>query len=82
MIMTTSVVVLEPGKGAGRQTVHIPMLGPDWVLVDVKAIALNPSDWKNIDYEAADLGSRVGCDYAGLVKAVGPNIKHSKRATA
>lgn len=79
MLTTSSIVVLEPGKGAGLQTVPIPMLRPDWVLVDVKAIALNPSDWKKIDYGAADLGSRVGCDYAGVVKAVGPNVKAFKK---
>lgn len=71
---TQAIVVLEPGKGAGLRTTPIPKLREGWVLVDVRAIALNPSDWKKIDGGAADVGSRVGCDYAGIVREVGPNV--------
>jgi NADPH:quinone reductase-like Zn-dependent oxidoreductase len=71
---TQAIVVLKPGKGAGLQQVLIPKLRGDWVLIDVKAIALNPSDWKKIDYGAADLGARVGCDYAGVVREVGVDV--------
>jgi NADPH:quinone reductase-like Zn-dependent oxidoreductase len=76
---TQAIVVLEPGKGAGLQNVPIPTLREGWVLVDVKAVALNPSDWKKIDYGAADLGSRVGCDYAGIVREVGQNVSRFKK---
>ncbi|PVH93283.1 putative alcohol dehydrogenase [Periconia macrospinosa] len=76
---TQAIVVLKPGEGAGVQTVPLPKLREGWVLVDVKAIALNPSDWKKIDYGAADLGSRVGCDYAGVVREVGPQVSNFKK---
>ena len=80
MVATTSaVVILAPKQGAGIQTVPIPKLREEWVLVDVKAVALNPSDWKKIDYGAADEGARVGCDYAGVVREVGSKVTRFKK---
>ncbi|PVH93234.1 putative alcohol dehydrogenase [Periconia macrospinosa] len=78
--MTTPAIVnLKPGKGVSLQTVPLPKLRADWVLVDVKAVALNPTDWKKIDYGEADLGARAGCDYAGVVKEVGGNVTSFKK---
>lgn len=37
-------------------------------------VALNPTDWRHIDFVACD-GATVGCDYAGVVEAVGTNVK-------
>lgn len=71
--MTRAVVVVAKGEAA-VQEVNVPVLRDDWVLVQVKAVALNPSDWKHIDFGGADPGSRVGCDYAGIVSAVGGNV--------
>ncbi|CAI6333727.1 unnamed protein product [Periconia digitata] len=76
---TQAIMVLKPGQGAGIQAIPLPKLHADWVLVDTKAIALNPSDWKKIDGGGADLGSRVGCDYAGVVREVGQNVTAFKK---
>jgi NADPH:quinone reductase-like Zn-dependent oxidoreductase len=34
---------------AGIQEVTIPNIYPDYVLVKVEAVALNPADWKSLD---------------------------------
>ena len=36
-------------------------------------VALNPTDWRHIDFVSCN-GATVGCDYAGIVEAVGPNV--------
>lgn len=44
----------------GHQLRHVP-------------VALNPTDWRHIDFVSCN-GTTVGCDYAGIVEAVGPNV--------
>ncbi|AWB92672.1 NADP-dependent oxidoreductase [Aeromicrobium chenweiae] len=56
-----------------------PKVGPDWVLVDVKASSVNPVDWKiaagGLD-GALDTFFPVtpGWDVSGVVEAVGPAV--------
>lgn len=64
--------VVEAGK-AEIQTVPLPKLRSDYVLVKVSAVALNPTDWKHIDYLSTP-GCTVGCDYAGTVEEVGSAV--------
>lgn len=74
--MTTTikaVVVVEKGQAAVRD-VAMPHLRDDYVLVKVKAVGLNPTDWKHIDLGLAPPGARAGCDYAGVVEEVGPDV--------
>jgi NADPH:quinone reductase-like Zn-dependent oxidoreductase len=52
---------------------HIPALRDDYILVKVVAIALNPTDWKHIDF-LAPVGAIIGCDYAGIVEEVGEAV--------
>jgi NADPH:quinone reductase-like Zn-dependent oxidoreductase len=42
--------------------------------VKATSVALNPTDWKQIDFLAAP-GVHIGCDYAGTVVEVGKNVK-------
>jgi NADPH:quinone reductase-like Zn-dependent oxidoreductase len=79
MAMMKAIVILEGGKSAGVRDVPMPKLRDEWVLVEVKAIGLNPTDWKHIDYGAADTGCRVGCDYAGIVEEVGRKVTRFKK---
>ncbi|KAJ0416301.1 chaperonin 10-like protein [Aspergillus carlsbadensis] len=51
-----------------------PALRDDSLLVRPVAIALNPTDWKSVSYGRARDGCIVGCDYAGVVKAVGKSV--------
>ncbi|RFU29412.1 hypothetical protein B7463_g6920, partial [Scytalidium lignicola] len=67
-----AIVIVDKGK-AEIQEVPIPTFGDDFILVKTHALALNPTDWKHIDYLPSP-GSRVGCDYAGTVLEVGSKV--------
>lgn len=47
----------------------LPKLRSDYILVKTVAVALNPTDWKHIDFMATK-NALVGCDYAGIVEKV------------
>jgi NADPH:quinone reductase-like Zn-dependent oxidoreductase len=49
-----------------------PKLRRDYILIKTKAVALNPTDWKHIDFLNTP-GCLLGCDYAGVVEEVGPS---------
>jgi NADPH:quinone reductase-like Zn-dependent oxidoreductase len=56
-----------------------PKVGPDWVLVDVKATSVNPVDWKVAGGHLDGLLDSTfpiipGWDVSGVVAAVGPSI--------
>lgn len=70
-----AIKVVESGK-AEIQTVPLPKLRDTYVLVKVEAVALNPTDWKHIDYLATP-GATVGCDFAGTVEEVGSKVTKS-----
>lgn len=76
---TSAIVILPDEKGAAIQEVSVPKVRDDWILVETKAVALNPADWKHIDYAFADAGSRLGVDYAGVVLEVGKNVTQYKK---
>ena len=44
----------------------------------VRAVGLNPTDWKTIDYRAVP-GLRIGVDYAGIVEELGPGVTKFKK---
>ncbi|KAJ4245018.1 hypothetical protein NW762_014225 [Fusarium torreyae] len=70
---TKAIVYVEKGK-ATIQEVPRPKLRDDYILVKVHAVGLNPTDWKHIDFGRAETGSRIGCDYAGIVEEVGSKV--------
>ncbi|USW57169.1 Putative GroES-like superfamily, alcohol dehydrogenase-like, NAD(P)-binding domain superfamily [Septoria linicola] len=56
----------------------VPEAPSDYLLVKVDAVALNPTDWKHIDFIAKpDYNHTVGCDYAGTAVSVGSDVKKS-----
>ena len=64
-----------PGLAVINPSATEPSLSakPNFLRVRVKAIALNPTDWKHIDrFSGPD--QTVGCDYAGEVLEVGPGV--------
>ncbi|KAL2834568.1 hypothetical protein BJY01DRAFT_239145 [Aspergillus pseudoustus] len=69
-----AIVVTAPKKGELVMNHPIPSLRDDYILVKTVSVALNPTDWKHIDYLAPP-GLLVGCDYAGIVEAVGKDVK-------
>ncbi|KAF2487513.1 putative zinc-binding oxidoreductase ToxD [Neohortaea acidophila] len=69
-----AIKIVSRGK-AEIQDVPVPRLRDDYVLVKVKCVALNPTDWKHRDSEALSTpGCTLGCDYAGVVEEVGSKV--------
>ncbi|KAK4040250.1 chaperonin 10-like protein [Parachaetomium inaequale] len=68
-----AVVITKPDT-AEVKTVSLPTLPDDYILVRPTAVALNPTDWKHIAMGESTVGTRVGCDYAGIVEQVGPKV--------
>ncbi|KAE8855098.1 hypothetical protein PTNB29_09349 [Pyrenophora teres f. teres] len=74
--MSTQKAVVHVSKGVSelRNDVPLPKLpSENWLLVKTKAVALNPTDWKNIEQSTAP-GAIAGCDYAGIVEQVGKGV--------
>lgn len=63
------------GSRRAKVTAKAPMpeLPPDCVLIKTKAVALNPTDWKHIDFISIR-GATVGCDYAGIIEEIGAEV--------
>ncbi|KAB8227954.1 hypothetical protein ETB97_006742 [Aspergillus alliaceus] len=51
----------------------LPKLRDDYILVKTVSVGLNPTDWKHIAFLAPP-GVLVGCDYSGIVEAVGKDV--------
>lgn len=67
-------VVIQPERvGKVVSDAPIPTLRPGYVKVKTVAVALNPTDWKHIA-KIGEAGSVLGCDYAGIVEEIGPNV--------
>ncbi|KAA8576457.1 hypothetical protein EYC84_006576 [Monilinia fructicola] len=72
MPSNTAIVVQKPGEAIATEA-SIPKLRDDYILVKTKAVALNPTDWKHIEWLTSN-GARIGCDYAGVVEEVGSAV--------
>ncbi|KAL2812766.1 hypothetical protein BJX63DRAFT_421633 [Aspergillus granulosus] len=73
--MSQKAIIITSPKKEELVTNHpIPPLRDDYILVKTVSVALNPTDWKHIAYLAPP-GVLVGCDYAGIVEAVGKDVK-------
>ncbi|KAI2464693.1 oxidoreductase-like protein [Annulohypoxylon bovei var. microspora] len=67
-------IVIQDGKvGAVIPNAPVAKLRPGHVKVKTVAVALNPTDWKHI-YMFGAPGCAIGCDYAGIVEEIGPNV--------
>jgi len=64
-------------KVAGVVTKDIPSIASDEVLVKIVGVAINPTDWKHIEYISPP-GVTVGCDYSGVVEKIGSDVKNLK----
>ncbi|KAF5632281.1 TOXD [Fusarium tjaetaba] len=60
--------------GRVQDDIPIPSITPNEILVKVKAVALNPTDFKHLDIISPP-NSIIGCDYAGVVHQVGDSVK-------
>ncbi|CAK7223482.1 putative secondary metabolism biosynthetic enzyme [Sporothrix bragantina] len=73
---TRALVVRGKGDIALDPSISTPKLRDDYLLVRTTAVALNPTDWKSSEMMMGGntVGTRVGCDYAGIVVAVGDKV--------
>lgn len=74
--MQKAIVIQGPGKARVAIDVPLPTATRDFLRIKTIAVALNPSDWKHIDFRA-DKGAIVGVDYAGYVEEIGPEVKRA-----
>jgi NADPH:quinone reductase-like Zn-dependent oxidoreductase len=70
--MATQRAVISDGPGVAKivSDHDIAPLRHDYMLVKVKAVALNPTDWKALDEEPNTKGCVLGVDYTGVVEKV------------
>lgn len=64
-------------KGVARVAeVPKPALRPEYMLIRVVCIALNPTDWKHVQETEVNGGAplTVGCDFSGIVEEVGSAV--------
>lgn len=71
-----AIVIKSRGNASLVSDAPVPRLRDDYILVKTVAVAINPTNWQHIDGEGP-VGGTVGCDYAGTVVAVGPNVTKS-----
>lgn len=70
---TMKAFVFRGNQNAGVETVPVPTIDDDEVLVQVVAVGQNPTDWKSIKYFDRH-GVISGCDYSGYVVKTGKNV--------
>ncbi|CAR29324.1 ZYRO0G05984p [Zygosaccharomyces rouxii] len=69
-------VVIEGVNAVVKENVPLPPLKEGQVLVKTLAAAVNPTDWKHIEYKLGPQSSISGCDAAGQVVKLGANVKN------
>lgn len=75
---TMRAVVIEGDKPVVKDNVPLPELEDGFLLVKPKAVAGNPTDWKHIAMKLGPQGAIVGCDVAGEIVKLGPNVDSNK----
>lgn len=73
MSKTNQVVITDKPGEAKAVEAPVPKLRDDYILVKVKAVALNPTDWKHVTFLTSH-GTHIGCDYAGTVEEIGSKV--------
>ncbi|KAF5565082.1 TOXD [Fusarium phyllophilum] len=74
LINATRSKAIAGQGGRVQDDVPIPSITPNEILVKVKAVALNPTDFKHLDIISPP-NSIIGCDYAGVVHQIGDSVK-------
>jgi NADPH:quinone reductase-like Zn-dependent oxidoreductase len=72
MSSNKALVILGP-QHAQVVDCLVPELRADYLLVKPQAVAVNPHDWRVVDF-MGKVGCRFGCDYSGIVEEVGNKV--------
>ncbi|CAG9947072.1 unnamed protein product [Clonostachys rosea f. rosea IK726] len=80
MAATAKAIVVAPDA----ETIIIAdtpilQLRDEYIIVKVHSVALNPADWKRIVWDNLDPGTKIGCDYSGVVEKVGASVSNFKQ---
>lgn len=75
MAVQRAIQIQAPKEATLVNDAPVPVLRPDYIQVKTVAVALNPTDWKHIDFRASK-GAINGCDYAGIVEAIGSEVQN------
>ncbi|KAI5963685.1 uncharacterized protein KGF55_002565 [Candida pseudojiufengensis] len=78
-LMKAAVISGESDPLSVIAEIPIPKINDDEILIKAKAFAINPTDWKHIDYKIGQKGDILGSDVSGIVEQVGSNIKNFKK---
>ncbi|KII90137.1 hypothetical protein PLICRDRAFT_53248 [Plicaturopsis crispa FD-325 SS-3] len=74
---TIKALVSQEGHTAAIKEISFSSdLEPEELIIRVRAVGLNPTDWKHSYGDWGKPGLVVGCDSAGDVVKVGPSVKH------
>lgn len=74
---STMKAIVINGNKAKVAEIPLPKIRPTYLLAKVDSIALNPTDWKHINGKRAAPNGISGCDFAGTVVEVGPEVTKS-----
>ena len=71
----------EAGGSLALRETSIPKPGPGQLLVKAESVALNPLDWKRIEFGLyiQSYPTVLGLEGAGTVEAVGPDVTTSAK---
>ncbi|SCV02871.1 LAME_0H05886g1_1 [Lachancea meyersii CBS 8951] len=75
---TMKAIVVDGDKAVLKENVAVPKVTGTQMLVKVHAVAGNPTDWKHVDFKIAPQGSILGCDVAGVIVELGPDVDQKR----
>lgn len=68
---------VEGHKAVVTKDAKIPEVADDYILVETRAVAINPTDWKHMKGLSGP-GATLGCDWSGVVVKVGKDVTRFK----
>lgn len=70
---TMKSLITQETKTVAVEEIPVPEIDEDEVLIKNVAIALNPTDWKHVDF-TTNVGTIPGCDFSGTVVQIGKSV--------
>ncbi|KAA1476170.1 GroES-like protein [Dentipellis sp. KUC8613] len=71
---TQKAAIVQKDHTVVVETVPVTLPGADQVLVKNNVAAQNPTDWKSVEWGLLQPGWGTGCDFAGVVVAIGDGV--------
>ncbi|TFY63381.1 hypothetical protein EVG20_g6344 [Dentipellis fragilis] len=71
---TQKAAIVQKDLTIAVETIPVASPGAGQVLVKINVAAQNPTDWKSIEWKIIGPGKGTGCDFAGVVAAIGDDV--------